>query len=821
MSLDRAKQRHILFAGVFFLLSALYFSNVLFRNSTLIVTSPGEFPPWSDQMQAGASNNLMRDNLLLTFPWRTFNSEALRKGEIPLWNPYIFCGVPHFALIQSNSLYPLTFPFDWIEPIKGMAVSMALHFALAGLLMYWWLLKIDLPVEAALLGGILFEFNGMFLVRLSAPSYVFSGVWLPLLLIGVEYILWNRKMYGAAAIAFAVLLSFLGGHPQIFVLMCLMGALYLFYRLLLQKPGWKAASKACSLFIVGIFTGLALASFQLLPFLELVRHSAREAQPFSSYRDSALPLVALVQGILPDVFGHPVDKTYWLTKIDDLLRSGSSMWGLNYSGQNLFTGIVPLVLGAVAVLKRRCAYSLFFALTALFSISVLIGTPVLNLVYWFVPTFQFSRPDRVIYLYMASVSILGALGYAQLVRSDDQQSSRNYRAILFVTAGLLLLMALMPFIVNGGLRSGYHQWWMLAWNELCNPALQLSRQMLLAFVEILLCVMLILWQKRKASRLGLFFWIVLAFVPMFFFGRHFNPVQPLPLLPRTGLEDVLHDKQHLSRIVRIMGHKNQEFFPSNIPQAFGVFDVNGENALVLENYQDLVASMDASAISRDKYFSEFTNRRLAGSKVLDLLNVEFILSNLNLSLPIVWRSVSGNLKVYRNPDYLPRVFLVNQVEFYQDQSQGVLRLMDKTFNPGEVALLEGHGEVERPKAESGRVFRCTTRMVHYSDNEFELETETSEDAILVSSEVYYPGWRVMIDGKSSPILLVDTAFRGARVPAGKHVVRMEYKPLSFKLGAVISLLAGTVLAGCFVASLRRRSSRDAWVKRGHSSEAQP
>lgn len=760
-------------------------------------------------MRVGASNNLMRDNLLLTFPWRTFNSEALRKGEVPLWNPYIFCGVPHFALIQSNSLYPLTFPFDWIDPIKGMAVSMALHFALAGLLMYWWLLKIDLPVEAALLGGILFEFNGMFLVRLSAPSYVFSGVWLPLLLIGVENLLRSRKLYGAAAIAIAVFLSFLGGHPQIFTLMCFMGFSYLLYRLLIEKPDLRVASKTCFLFVIGVFMGLVLAAYQLLPFLELVRQSAREAQPFNSYRDSALPLVAIIQSLLPDVFGHPVDKTYWLTKIDDLLRSGSSMWGLNYSGQNLFTGIVPLALGTVAVVKRRCTHSLFFVLMVLFSISALIGTPVLKLVYWFIPTFQFSRPDRIIYLYMASVSILGALGYAQLVRPDDVQASRRYRATLCVAVGLLILMALIPIISNAELRNGYHQWSMLAWNELRNPALNLPRQILLASVEILMCVMLIVWQKRKSGPLVHLFWSVLAFVPMFFFGRHFNPVQPAPLLPKTGLEDVLRDSKNLSRIVRIMSHKNQKIFPSNIPQTFGVFDVNGENAVVLENYQDLVTSMDPGAISRDKYFGEFTNRRLAGSKVLDLLNVEFILSNLNLSLPIVWRSLSGNYRVYRNPDFLPRVFLVNQVELYEDKSQGMLRLMDKAFNPAEVALVQRSAEVQLQHSESGKLFQYTTRMLHYSDNEIELETEASEDAILVSSEVYYPGWNVLIDGKSSPILLVDMAFRGARVPAGKHVVKMEYVPLSFRHGVIISLLAGTVFVSCFVASRRRRSSRDA------------
>ena len=40
----------------------------------------------------------------------------LRSGRIPFWNPHVFCGYPHLALIQNNVLYPLSLPFDLVAP---------------------------------------------------------------------------------------------------------------------------------------------------------------------------------------------------------------------------------------------------------------------------------------------------------------------------------------------------------------------------------------------------------------------------------------------------------------------------------------------------------------------------------------------------------------------------------------------------------------------------------------------------------------------------------------------------------------------------------
>jgi uncharacterized membrane protein YfhO len=67
---------------------------------------------------------------------------------------------------------------------------------------------------------------------------------------------------------------------------------------------------------------------------------------------------------------------------------------------------------------------------------------------------------------------------------------------------------------------------------------------------------------------------------------------------------------------------------------------------------------------------------------------------------------------------------------------------------------------------------------------------------VVVSELYYPGWRATMDGIDTPIYRADHALRAVLVPAGRHSVEMVFDPLSFRVGAIISLV--TLLTAALV-----------------------
>jgi len=86
----------------------------------------------------------------------------------------------------------------------------------------------------------------------------------------------------------------------------------------------------------------------------------------------------------------------------------------------------------------------------------------------------------------------------------------------------------------------------------------------------------------------------------------------------------------------------------------------------------------------------------------------------------------------------------------------------------------------------------------YEINKITLSVETSENGILVLSEVYYPNWKVFVDGIEKPMLRCDYSLRGVTIEKGNHTVVFKYVDKDFQLGAVITLFALTIVIAGFI-----------------------
>ncbi len=87
-------------------------------------------------------------------------------------------------------------------------------------------------------------------------------------------------------------------------------------------------------------------------------------------------------------------------------------------------------------------------------------------------------------------------------------------------------------------------------------------------------------------------------------------------------------------------------------------------------------------------------------------------------------------------------------------------------------------------------------VVSYTDNAVALETNATDNCLLVSSEVYYPGWRAWTDEQATKILRVNSSFRGVQVPRGRHRIFMRFKPewlLPMSLFSGLSLMVALTL----------------------------
>jgi uncharacterized membrane protein YfhO len=71
----------------------------------------------------------------------------------------------------------------------------------------------------------------------------------------------------------------------------------------------------------------------------------------------------------------------------------------------------------------------------------------------------------------------------------------------------------------------------------------------------------------------------------------------------------------------------------------------------------------------------------------------------------------------------------------------------------------------------------------------------SQPGYLVLTDTHYPGWQATVDGAPAEILVANHAFRAVVLGAGQHIVEFIYRPLSFRLGAWLTLAATLLLVG--------------------------
>ena len=90
--------------------------------------------------------------------------------------------------------------------------------------------------------------------------------------------------------------------------------------------------------------------------------------------------------------------------------------------------------------------------------------------------------------------------------------------------------------------------------------------------------------------------------------------------------------------------------------------------------------------------------------------------------------------------------------------------------------------------------------------EWEIKTSGGFPSLLVVAETYFPGWEATVDGKAVEVVQADGAFVGVPLPAGDHVVHVEYvRPAAAVVGRIITF--GTIVVVLFLWWRRRHGGR--------------
>jgi hypothetical protein len=162
---------------------------------------------------------------------------------------------------------------------------------------------------------------------------------------------------------------------------------------------------------------------------------------------------------------------------------------------------------------------------------------------------------------------------------------------------------------------------------------------------------------------------------------------------------------------------------------------------------------------------------------------------------------SGDVKIYKALDVLPRAYAVHRTRVIADDEAALQAMAEPTFDPARTAILAGGREIDDPQPDPAE---SAVTVLTYEPEEIVLRTSLSAPGYVVVSDSWYPGWEVAVDGQPAAMERANLAFRAVYVSQGTHTVRWAYRPESYLAGLGLSAAALLAVA---VALLALRGQR--------------
>jgi hypothetical protein len=721
------------------------------------------------------------DLVSFLFPTYRFAAASLRAGHLPLWNPYLYGGVPFLADMQTGLFYPLNQLLFLMAPgfsYKAMEWMVVVHVFLAGLFMYLCLRYLEpgrpMHVMAALTGASAYMFSDLFVVHFGNLNLVAVAAWLPLVFLLFWRALRGRSLPLAAGAGLALGISTLEGHLQITLYIGLAMAVAALVEAAAQRRLWRERVWPFLALAVATAVSLGLAALVLLPAWEYTRLSPRAAL---SYQDAAR--YSLVPGLLgemlvPALFSSQEPSLYW------------GVWDRVAAG---YLGIFPLMLAGIAVfLRRGRAIRLFVILAGVALLLALGGESVIHgWAYRWLPGFgQIRAPARMILLVDFALAGLAALGIDRLLAPLDRRERKLFAA---AWRGLVWLVGASALI------GGAWAYLMIYQAQDRDPTLfwRVSQAGSGVVLALLIAGAGLAWLgARRSGRVGrrALGWLAagLVFVDLASVGAY-TDLGNKP--PTSG-----YDHPLVLKFLR----SDPGFF--RIDSRTDVWGAWQPDMALLSGLYDVAGVDNPLAVADMARFWDGIGGR--STRLYDLLGVRYVLGSKEVTLDRNKFSLvfDGDLSVnvYRNETALPRAFLVHRAVIATSHEDAWNRIHEPGFDPVTTVVLEGGGQA----LDLEPAGQAAVRVVGYEPEKVVLELDNPAGGYLLLSDPFYPGWQARVDGEPAAILQADYAFRAVAVPAGTHQVTMVFQSSSWYTGRAISLLTLAillVLAG--VALLRR------------------
>ncbi len=755
-----------------------------------------------------SKNFYFRDILNFHYPLRKVLIESYFRGELPLWNPFIYLGQPMLANPNYMAFYPsnlfhLFLPFNY-----AFKLHFIIHPILAGLGAYFLQRRLGIGCLAALTGSLAYEFSGTLLSFLNLYNIIPAVALLPWIGFAFVGALEDRWLKRSLILGALLGLQIIAFEPLMFQCLILIIVALAAYHLLEAKDRLKALGNMLRIGLISAAFGLGLAAIQVLPTLELLPLSARGYLDLGSASRWSMHPLDFLNTIVPNLFGsyYTID---WFS---------SWGWGIHEGREgylvSFFLGSCSLLLASLSFASRRRRLWVMTSGLAFAGIFLALGkyNPACQWLFDHVPFFALGRyPSKYFLLSTLSICVMASLGVEVLLQQSETLKERRC-GLICAACGICLAGMFLAGRLYVGMRPEILEQWLRygmgaaesATKDFVSITANLSDSILSSGIYLLAGSLFIL-SARHLKRRSLF----VGLLPVLIMAE-LIPAN-LRLSPSISDADVENVAEINAYIKQNSPLEQFRVVPPDllnpIPEVRQLRASNRSVAwLTLFNrtcgqpFYGIMSGMQYSLYRSIDYLNtveasvlkDFCSQMPDGSGLLLLarLNSPLVLSLEKLNDPRLQLISTFDtrselqLRAYWLNNALGRAYFVSDVDFVDSQREALERFLHPDFPAGNRVILEGEGTLK-----IGQSGARSVKIINYRSSRVECEVYAETDGYLVLLDSYYPGWHAYVDGNKAEVLRANFAFRAVSIPPGEHRAEFIYKPVSFYLGFALSLIA--------------------------------
>lgn len=779
-----------------------------------------------------------------------------RTGERSRWTNSIFSGMPTYQMAPS---YDSTKPVQVVEKAYRLFLPSYVMLTFIMMLGFYILMRaFGLSVWLSGLGSIIWGFSSYFFILIAA-GHIWKFVtlaYIPPTIAGVVLAYRKKYLLGGILTALFIALQIQSNHIQMsyyfmFVILFFVGA---YFEDAYRKKELPHFFKASAILAVAALIGVCANLSNLYHTYEYSKETMRGKSelkregPAAQQTSSGLDRDYITQWsygigetltfLVPNVKGG---ASIPIAESETAMKKANPMYGNIYSQLTQYFGDQPMTSGPVYV----GAFVLFLFLLGCFIVKgplkwALIGVTVFSiLLSWgrnfmgltdffidYIPMYnKFRAVSSILVIAEFTIPLLAIFALKEVLSNPESLKLKENRTPLLVslalTMGVALILAVMPEIFF----SNYIPAQEMAALQQAIPGEQLSplvanleevRKALVTsdawrsfFVIAVGCAVLALYANRKLKAS----WVVAAITILclvdmwsvnkrYLYDEQFVPKsQRVEAFRKTATDEaILQDTDLNYRVFNISGNAFNE---NNT--AYWHKSIGGYHAAKLRRYQEMIDHH----ISKEMQ-SVYQAIATAGGKMDSVDASKFrVLNMLNTKYFILPAGQQGQTVPIQNPYAYGNAWFVNKV-MYVDNANEEINALD-TILPTETAVVDvKFKEQLKGVTEGYKDSLSVIRLTAYEPNHLVYESSSTEAGVAVFSEIFYPGWRVTVDGQPVELARADYILRAMNIPAGKHTIEMSFDPQSLHTTEGIAYAAlALLLVGVLVLVWTNRKRKTA------------